>query len=152
MENNPIILYPNDKGNIWISCSKCGKYKILTAFNNMHLLKIRCCGEVLRFKIEWRKNWRKKCNDYGIVGKTRVRIFDLSLGGLAFDDRKIDARINSEIKIAFSVVLKNGKKEDFNQKIKIISRKDNKFGAKFLDLSGNSNASKTLYSWLRERE
>ncbi|MFA6183617.1 MAG: PilZ domain-containing protein [Parcubacteria group bacterium] len=147
-----IILYPDDKKKGYVCCPRCGKCKGLTLFNNMHLIDIKCCGEVLKFKIEWRKNWRKEYEGFGTIGKKRVQIFDLSLGGMSFDDRVFDARLNSEVRISFEIVLKNGKTQLFSQTIKILSRKNNKYSAKFLDLSRELNVSKVLYSWLQERE
>jgi hypothetical protein len=88
-------VYVDDTDQATIICANCGLSKNLdtTNFKNTQKrVKAKCrCGEVFRFTIEFRKNYRKKVRLPGeyIIKRTRekgeILVKDISMRGIRFE-------------------------------------------------------------------
>jgi len=133
-------VYVNDANQATIICPKCAFTKEIDMKNfknTQKSLKGKCrCGEVFRFTIEFRKNYRKKVRlsgEYRIEGKGKkgeIIVEDLSMNGIRFVNiGSHQISIDDTLEVKFK--LDNQMRSEINKLVKVIWVKDKIVGAKF---------------------
>ncbi|MEA1947948.1 MAG: PilZ domain-containing protein [Thermodesulfobacteriota bacterium] len=133
-------VYVNYANQATIICPKCALTKEIdmTNFKNTQKsLKGKCrCGEVFRFTIEFRKNYRKKvrlAGEYRIKGKEKkgeIIVEDLSMNGIRFVNMgSHQISIDDTLEVKFK--LDNQMRSEINKLVKVIWVKDKIVGAEF---------------------
>ena len=135
--------YVNDTNHATIICPKCNvtKVKDVTNFKSTQKrMKAKCkCGEIFRFTIDFRKNYRKKVRlsgEYIIKEngkKGEIIVQDLSMSGIRFAN--LGAHLISPgdmLEVKFQ--LDNQTKSEIYKLATVIWVKDNIVGAQFSEL------------------
>jgi PilZ domain len=148
-------VYVNDANQATIICPKCGFMKEIemTNFKNTQKsLKGKCrCGEIFRFTIEFRKNYRKKVSlagEYHNNGKGKkgeIIVEDLSMNGIRFVNLGSD-QISIDDKLQVKFKLDNQMRSEINIPVKVIWVNDKMIGTKF---SGSKSFKSELGFYLR---
>jgi hypothetical protein len=146
------VLRVDDNGKICVKCSSCKKYRMKEAPRGNRFVLVSCsCGTKTPFKLEWRRSLRKKYDRLATIGNKTVKIRDLSSGGVAIESL-FDIPIGIETKISFVFDdISKGEKIESSLTIKVVSRKEKKYGAMFLDLADYSKLRWAIHFWLQER-
>ncbi|KKP68683.1 MAG: hypothetical protein UR66_C0004G0083 [Candidatus Moranbacteria bacterium GW2011_GWE1_35_17] len=144
------VLHVEDEDKIYPSCPNCKFIKESVAPPDVHRIRWRCpsCKEKTPFKVNWRKGHRKEYGEKMNIGTTQVSILDLSLDGLSFKGEKLN--ILPKTKINIELPLNMVRKDVFYQpiEIEVVSRRNGRYGARFLNLGNESKARKRIGAWL----
>jgi hypothetical protein len=133
-------VFVNDANQATIICPKCAFTKEIemTNFKNTQKsLKGKCrCGEVFRFTIEFRKQYRKEVRlsgEYRVKEKGKkgeIIVEDLSMNGIRFVNiGSHQISIDDMLEVKFK--LDNQMRSEINKLVKVIWVKDKIVGAKF---------------------
>ena len=135
-------VYVDYTNQVTIICPRCGleKNKNVTNFKDTHKrLKAKCrCGEVFRFTLEFRKQYRKKvrlAGEYYILGKDEkgeIIIEDISMTGIRFASLK-PHNISRDDIVELKFILDNPARTEIEELVKIIWIIDRTVGVKFND-------------------
>ncbi len=131
-------VYVDDTNQATIICPKCGFSKSIdtTNFKNTQKgVKAKCrCGEVFRFTIEFRKNYRKNVRlpgEYIIKGtreKGGILVKDLSLRGIRFETLR-PHQISTDDTLEVKFKIDNPKRSEIHKQYKVIWVRDRIVGA-----------------------
>ena len=131
-------VYVDDTNQATIICPKCGfeKNTDVTNFKNTQKrVKAKCrCGEVFRFTIEFRNNYRKKVRlsgEYIIKGrgeKGEMLVEDLSLSGIKFESLR-PHQISKDDTLEVKFKLDNPMRLEIRRLFKVIWVRDRIVGA-----------------------
>jgi len=135
-------VYVDYTNQVTIICPRCGleKNKNVTNFKDTHKrLKAKCrCGEVFRFTLEFRKQYRKKvrlAGEYYILGKDEkgeIIIEDISMTGIRFASLK-PHNISRDDIVELKFILDNPARTEIEELVKIIWIIDRTVGVQFND-------------------
>ena len=135
-------VYVDDTDQATIICPKCGFLKNIdvTDFKDTQKrAKVTCrCGEVFRFKIEFRKNYRKNVNlpgEYIIKGKREkgeILVKDLSLRGIRFETLR-PHQISTHDTLEVKFKLDNPKRSEIHKQYNVIWVRNRIVGAHYSD-------------------
>jgi len=133
-------VYVDDTNQATIICPKCGFLKNIdtTNFKNTQKrVKAKCrCGEVFRFTIEFRKNYRKNVNlpgEYIIKGKKEkgeILVKDLSLRGIRFVTLR-PHQISTDDTLEVKFNLETQRRSEIRKQYKVIWVRDRIVGAHY---------------------
>jgi hypothetical protein len=125
-----------------IICPKCGLEKKIDVanFKETHKrLKAKCrCGEIFRFALEYRKNYRKKvrlAGEYVVQGKDErgeIIIEDISASGIRFASLK-PHYISRNDTVELKFTLDNQRRTQIQELVKIVWIIDRNIGAVFIN-------------------
>ena len=137
-----MIVWVGDNNKASIICPKCRfetnvditKYK-----NTQRKLKAKCkCGEIFRFTIEFRRQYRKDVRlsgEYRIQGKKEkgeIIIRDLSLSGIKFESLRPNQILTDDI-LEVKFILDNTSKKEIRKEVKVIWVDNRIVGAQFIE-------------------
>ncbi|MGD2029316.1 MAG: PilZ domain-containing protein [Desulfobacterales bacterium] len=135
-------VYVYDDNQATIICAKCGFWKNIDTANYKNTkrrLRAKCkCGEVSRFKIEFRKNYRKNVRlpgEYIVKGKGQkgeILVRDISMRGIRFETLK-PHKISKNDTLEVKFKLDNKKKSEICKKYKVIRVQGRIVGANYSD-------------------
>ena len=137
-----MIVWVGDNNKASIICPKCRfetnldatKYK-----NTKRKLKAKCkCGEIFRFTIEFRTQYRKNVRlsgEYSIKEKKEkgeIIIKDLSLSGIKFESFR-PHQISTDDILEVKFILNNTSKKEIRKEVKVIWVDKRIVGAQFIE-------------------
>jgi hypothetical protein len=145
-ENTTMLqrFFPDKNNRIAICCPSCNATKITNVARFKHNKKeitARCkCGTIFKFRVEFRKHYRKKVKlpgGYVILpkrGMGQMLIEDISVSGVCFVN--LDPhRINTSDVLKVNFILDNTKRSEIHRKLAVVSVRDKLVGGKFIDRS-----------------
>jgi len=135
--------YANDANQTTLICPKCGFVKTIDTTNykkTQKRLKAHCrCGEVFKFTLEFRKNYRK---DVRLPGEYTIRqsgekgeiiVKNLSMSGIRFTSLR-PHQISTDDTLELKFNLDNPARKEIRRSAKVIWVRDHDVGAQYIEL------------------